>query len=290
MSGADAASGDKVPVFEPWIHGTDPAGAPTGPPIRVQRISESSYVLRQSKRVDYEAPFMFLLLGTQRAFLLDSGATADDTVFPLRAEVDAVINLWLEDHPNDNYELVVGHSHQHHDHIAGDGQFVGRPHTTVIGADLAAVRSFYGFAGSLAEVAILELGGRSLEVIRIPGHDETSIALFDPQTGWLLTGDTVYPGRLYVQDPEAFVASINRLSTFAKERPVSAVMGCHIEMTQTPGVDYPQGTNWQPDEPSLVMTVAQLHTLNTVAGIALEPGRHVFDDVIIVSSGIAQPG
>jgi hypothetical protein len=47
-----------------------------------------------------------------------------------------------------------------------------------------------------------------------------------------LTGDTLYRGRLYVEDFAAFLASLERLVAFAESRPVSHVMGCHIEMTR----------------------------------------------------------
>ena len=271
----------RLPVFAPWIHGTSPTDAPTDPPLQVQRFTDSTIVVRQSMDVDFEAPFLYLFFGDSRAFLFDTGATADPALFPLRATVDALITEWLDAHPCDGYELVVAHSHQHGDHIAGDGQFAERRNTVIVGTDVDAVRAFYGFGEDLGEVASIDLGGRTLDILRIPGHDETSIAVFDSATGWLLTGDTVYPGRLYVRDGEAFVASLKRLGEFGRSRPVTAVMGCHIEMTTTPGVDYPAGTPWQPDEPPLPMSVAQLGAIVAVAQVARQPGRHVFDDVII---------
>lgn len=271
------------PIFEPWIHGVDPQGAEIEPPIQVQWFGDRTAVLRQSKVVDYEAPFLFLLFGDDRAFLLDSGATVDAAAFPLRATVDALVADWLAQHPREGYELVVAHTHAHGDHVAGDAQFVDRPNTTIVGTDVESVRSFYGFGAGPDQVARLDLGDRVLEVIRIPGHDETSIALFDAETGWLLTGDSVYPGRLYVTDGPAFVASVARLDDFAGARPVTAILGCHIEMTRTPGVDYPTGTLWQPDEPPLELTVAHLAQLREVADVALVPGRCVFDDFIIES-------
>lgn len=69
-----------------------------------------------------------------------------------------------------------------------------------------------------------------------------------PVVGFLLTGDTVYPGRLYGFDMPAFVDSMDRLVEFAKARPVTHVMGCHIEMSTRPGRDYPIGANYQPQE------------------------------------------
>ena len=59
-------------------------------------------------------------------------------------------------------------------------------------------------------------------------------------------------------------------------------MGCHIEMTRTPGRDYPLGALYQPDEPPLQMTVAQLVAVRDAArSVAARPGAHTFDDFII---------
>ena len=54
----------------------------------------------------------------------------------------------------------------------------------------------------------------------VPGHHETSVALYDPWSGLLLTGDTVYPGRLYVQDMPAFSDNLRRMVAFAEAREV----------------------------------------------------------------------
>lgn len=44
---------------------------------------------------------MFLLFGTDRVLLLDTGATEDPKLFPLRATVDELIGEWLTAHPCD---------------------------------------------------------------------------------------------------------------------------------------------------------------------------------------------
>ena len=65
-------------------------------------------------------------------------------------------------------------------------------------------------------------------------------------------------------------------------RPVTHVLGCHIEMTGQPGVDYPVFTTYQPDEPPLQMTVDQLRDVReAIDEIGDRPGRHVFPDFII---------
>jgi glyoxylase-like metal-dependent hydrolase (beta-lactamase superfamily II) len=265
-----------------WIHGAPSRRRSADPPIQVHAFDEHTYVLRQSKAVHYEAPFLYLLFGNDRALLLDTGATADSVLFPLRATVDGGIDRWLAAHPRDSYELIVAHTHGHGDHVAADGQFVGRPATTVVGREALAVCEFFGLDRWPDQVVALDLGGRILDLTAIPGHHRASIAVYDPWSGFLLTGDTVYPGRLYVEDMTAFAASLDRLVDLAESRDVRHVMGCHIEMTSTPARDYPIGSTYQPDEPPLQMSVDRLRAVRDAAhAVADRPGPHWYDDFAI---------
>jgi hydroxyacylglutathione hydrolase len=265
-----------------WNHGARPARRDTDQPIQVHAYDEHTFVLRQNMAVHYEAPFLYLLFGNKRALLLDTGATADSGLFPLRGTVDALVAKWLAEHPRTGYELIVVHSHAHSDHVAGDSQFDGRPDTTVVLANLDSVQSFFGFSAWPDETVEFDLGGRVLEITGIPGHHDASIAAYDRWSGFLLTGDTVYPGRLYVNDFPAFIASLDRLVRIAGSRPVTHVMGCHIEMSRRPGRDYPIWGTYQPDEPPLQMTVAQLGKVREAAiAITERPGVHVFDNFVI---------
>jgi hydroxyacylglutathione hydrolase len=257
-------------------------GAAGEPPIQVHAYDPHTYLLRQSKSTNYEAPFIYLLFGNERAIMLDTGATKEPDVFPLRETVDGLIDGWLAEHPREDYELVVAHTHAHGDHVGGDGQFDGRPLTTVVAHEAEAVSEFFGFTSWPAETVRFDLGGRVLDVTGIPGHQPASIAIFDPWSGFSLTGDTVYPGRLYALDFPSFTGSLDRLADFAAARPVTHVLGCHIEMTRKPGRDYPLGSRYQPDEPPLQMTVAQLVSVRDAARAAAgRPGVHVSDDFII---------
>jgi hydroxyacylglutathione hydrolase len=85
-------------------------------------------------------------------------------------------------------------------------------------------------------------------VLAIPGHDAAAVALYDRQTAILFTGDSVYPGRLYIRDLSAFEKSNRRMLRFTEGRPVAHILGNHIEQTRIPYVDYPVGTMYQPDE------------------------------------------
>ncbi|MGI0130716.1 MAG: MBL fold metallo-hydrolase, partial [Thermoplasmata archaeon] len=229
-----------------WIHGSPSPRHPTDPPIQVHGYADHTVILRESKDVSSEAPFLYLFFGDERAVLLDTGATADPARFPLRETVDRLIRDWVGLHPREDYRLVVAHTHPHGDHVAGDAQFSLRPRTTIVGKDLDAVRGFFGLRGGPDEIGSIDLGGRILEVFGIPGHHAASIAVYDERTGLLVTGDTVYPGRLYVQDMPAFLTSLDRMVRFAETRPVTRLMGCHVEMSDIAGVDYPLGARYQP--------------------------------------------
>ncbi|MGO4340378.1 MBL fold metallo-hydrolase [Pedococcus sp. 2YAF34] len=270
-----------------WIHGSKSSKHNTDPDIQVRWHGEHTVILRQNKAVNYEAPFMFLLFGGSRTLLVDTGATAAPELLPLRRTVDELVAEWLGRHPRDDYELVVLHSHSHHDHVAADGQFADRPRTTVVDATVEGVYSFLGLrTDDLDRPAALDLGGRVVDCIASPGHDAAAVSFYDAHTGFLLTGDTVYPGRLYVEDWPAFRATIDRLVAFAEAHPVSHVLGCHIEMTTTPGVDYPIRTTFQPDEPPLEMSVEQLRDVQRAVGeIGDHPGRHVYPDFVIHHDG-----
>lgn len=56
----------------------------------------------------------------------------------------------------------------------------------------------------------------------------------------------------------AFTDSLTRMVAFAGAREVTHVLGCHVEMTRTPGRDYPVGALYQPDEPPPQLTVDDL--------------------------------
>jgi glyoxylase-like metal-dependent hydrolase (beta-lactamase superfamily II) len=148
----------------------------------------------------------------------------------------------------------------------------------VVGHSPAEVAAYFGLTDWPRDRTRFDLGGRVLDVLAIPGHHQAHVALFDAWNGLLLTGDTVYPGRLYVQQPHEFAASLDRLVAFTRDRPVRHVLGCHIEMSRSPGHDYPTGTTYQPDEAPLAMTVEDLAQVQVAAHrYADQPGVHRFD-------------
>lgn len=238
-----------------YAGGVDRAGRPD---FQVHAYNDDLYILRQAAFANFEKPFLYLLFGNDRAILFDTGAGKVNVA----AAVDGIMQTWLTRRGRAFIPLVVAHSHGHGDHVAGDDQFVNRPGTTVVGRDTASVRTFFGFTRWPADIVTFDLGNRVLDIIPIPGHQPASIAVYDRRTGIMLTGDTFYPGRLYVRDSTAFANSFQRLVDFTQDRPVTHFLGTHIENTSAPFRDYPEGTVDQPQEHVLQLTRAQLVELN----------------------------
>lgn len=228
------------------------------PPFEVHRYNDDFFILRQSGCTHYEKPFLYLLFGTERALLVDTGAGNVDVA----AVVGGVISTWLAGQRRESIHLVVVHSHSHADHVAGDDQFIGQPHTTLVPPDLESVQRYFGFTNWPHDLAQYDLGERVVDVIAIPGHDRSDLALYDRQTAILLSGDTLYPGRLYVEDGAAFTASVRRLTQFVQRHPLAHILGCHIENSSIPFVDYPVGTVDQPDEHALELDFDHLFELD----------------------------
>ena len=244
-----------------WNRGAADCSSNRDPALEVFELDPNTYILRQNKCINYEAPFIYVLFGEQTVFVQDTGATPEPDKLPI---YDTIRKLVEQHQPAAREPLrwLITHSHSHGDHKAGDAQFRGRPGVTLVEPTAEGVRSYFGFKSWPSGEARIDLGGRELIVLPIPGHQDESLAVYDAQTGWLLTGDTVYPGRLYVFDWDAYRASVHRLAEFTRTHPVSALVGTHIEMSKTAGKDYPMGSTFQPDEAPLPVTVRELLELD----------------------------
>lgn len=275
---AIAAPGSPHLFRERWIDGTNGAE----PVTQVQALDADTFVIRQSVKTNFEAPFLYLLFGRDKALLIDTGADGEE----IRPTVDRLIAQWLAARGRKTIPLVVAHSHSHGDHVAGDAAFRDRPETTVIGHKPADVAAFFDIARWPVENATYDLGGRKLTILPTPGHQAAAIMVYDPQTRVLLSGDTLYPGRLYI--PVNFLAhnraSVNRLAAFAAKHPIRAALGAHIEMTGAAGQDYGHEAPTHPDEHRLELPAAMIGELREglKASLGAPDTRQVHDHFIIV--------
>lgn len=180
----------------------------------------------------------YVVEGRERAALIDTGVG----ISRLRPVVERITEL----------PLVVLNTHSHPDHVGSNHAF---ERVLAIDAEITRERAARGFghervAGQVAPDALcrplppgttadayrippweirdtvtdgatVALGGRRLEVIRVPGHTDDALAILDRAHGLLFTGDTFYEGPIYLFSPEtdleAYAASVERLAALAPE-------------------------------------------------------------------------
>ena len=179
----------------------------------------------------FEEVISYLVLGTQRALLFDTGMGISN----IKAVVEALTEL----------PVGVVNSHTHNDHVGDNWRFTdvyGMPtdftrtnakgSTADAQAELAPgqvcgalpagfdakayrTRAFH-ISHWLQDGDKINLGDRTLQIISTPGHTPDSIALLDQRNGLLFTGDTFYLGPIYLYRPEtdldAYVSSVKRLA------------------------------------------------------------------------------
>ena len=209
--------------------------------FQVYRVAP--HVLAIYEPHQWEETVMYLVEGSQHALLIDTGMGIGN----LRALVSTLTRL----------PVIVVNSHTHPDHTGSNWQFdtidnfdsdyarKNAKGSTEIRAELepgkicgALPKGFdpatyatrpWHTARWLHDGDIINLGGRSLRVIATPGHSPDSICLFDAHDGLLFTGDTYYPGPIYVfgpgSDPVAYQHSIDRLAALVPQ--VRLVLGGH---------------------------------------------------------------
>jgi glyoxylase-like metal-dependent hydrolase (beta-lactamase superfamily II) len=238
-----------------WIHGV-PAGQACIEPLQVHQAGPGVFIMRENKCVNAEAPFLYLILGEEKALLLDSGATpAAGVAFPLLETVNRLME-------GRRRSLLVAHTHGHGDHRAFDDALRARANTTVVGTTADAVKAHFLFAQWPAGETQLDLGRRTITVMPLPGHEPAHLAFYDSRSGTVFSGDSLYPGLLTVRDWPSYRASIARLLQFAETHPVTAFAGAHIEMTDQPYTMYPLDTPYQPHEHKLFLGLTHLRQLH----------------------------
>lgn len=239
-----------------WDQGAANCSTNSQPSLQVHQYNSQTYILRENLCATFEAPFMYLLIGSTRALLIDTGDVADPKQMPLAS---TVLRLLPGEGPQ-KPPLLVAHTHRHLDHRAGDSQFSNLANVQVVGFDIDSVRRFYNFSDWPTGVAQINLGDRIVDVIPTPGHNETEVSFYDRNTGLFFSGDFLLPGRFLIDNTEADLASAERVAAFVKDRPVSYVLGGHIELNSA-GNTFPWGSQYHPDEHVLQMTKDDLLAL-----------------------------
>jgi hydroxyacylglutathione hydrolase len=246
-----------------WNAGASDCAATPQPRLQVHPYNSTTFILRENPCSTAEAPFLYLLVGSSKALLIDTGDVADAGKMPVAQTVMDLLPAPRTSDRQSKIPLVVVHTHGHLDHRRGDSQFQPLPNVEVVPTDLSHIRQYFSFSDWPNGLAQVDLGDRTVDVIPTPGHYPSHVSYYDRQTGLFFSGDFFLPGRLILDDAAADLASANRVADFIRERPVPYVLGGHIELDSN-GEQLPLGSHYHAHEHSLQLTKQDLLALPAI--------------------------
>jgi len=209
----------------------------------VAQIGDGAYAIGEPRYG--QCNFSYLIVGSQRALLFDTGPGIRD----ITKVVKALTAL----------PIIALPSHLHFDHVGNLPRFreVALPDLPALRAQMRDGRfnlglyQFLGFVEGFRRPTFpvtrwiptdsdIDLGGRSLELISVPGHTPDSVVLLDRQSNRLFAGDFIYPSNIYAFLPGAnlvdYAASARRIAGILND--ASIVYGGH-GCDRLPVVDLP---------------------------------------------------
>lgn len=138
----------------------------------------------------------FLLLGTDKALLIDTGMSGED----IKSIAEGMTEL----------PISLINTHADVDHVGGNKYF---EEAYMHPAEL------YNYKGKIIPVwdgDIINLGNREIKIIHTPGHTPGSIALYDIKYKALFSGDPIQDGSIFLFGPQreinAYKISLNRIN------------------------------------------------------------------------------
>lgn len=209
----------------------------------IEKIHENTFAL--SEYDHWEKPHSYLLIGSEKALLIDSGLGIENIY-------DEVLKLTEK-------PIEVITTHAHWDHIGGHKYFsrilvhekerswleekfpiplkVVKKNITLNPCELPAefnIEQYKIFKGPVTRTVkdgdLINLGNRTIKVIHTPGHSPGHICLFEEEKGNLFSGDLIYKGMLYAfyptTDPYEFMLSVKKIS----ELPIKRILPGHNDL------------------------------------------------------------
>jgi len=200
------------------------------PWFEVYKINPDTYVFYEPGQ--FEEVISYLVVGKERAALIDTGLgignvkrlAEEFTSLPIRvvnthSHYDHIGQNYLFDSvaifdaPNARQAAKSGYSKAEMSRLLADGM-LWKPLPEDFDPENYQVPAFT-VTRWLKDGDIIDLGHRKLEVVHTPGHSPDSICFLDRNARLLWTGDTFYPGTIYIHLPgsdlDAFIQSYERM-------------------------------------------------------------------------------
>ena len=176
------------------------------------KMDESTY------RIEDGFVRFFLLIGTEAAALIDSGADTPDA----RQIAESLTEL----------PIILINTHGDGDHTSGTAAF---DEIFIAGEDYANCSMQEKYPDTdlkeLQDEEVISLGDRTLKIIKIPGHTLGSVAILDVEKRQLIAGDSVQNGTIFMfgkhRAPELYEAALNRLIDLQEE--YDTVLASHAD-------------------------------------------------------------
>lgn len=170
----------------------------------------------------------FLLAGEERALMIDAGMNtknAKEIGENILKEAGLYDKLISEDKP-----MLIAITHGHGDHMGGLSAFSDL-YMSLTDYQQFGVKNNYPKVTfhPIKEGDKIDLGGRVLEVFENPGHSPGSLAFLDEKNRFLITGDSIQSGHIFMTDDEGmkiFGDSLKKLAEKTKGR-FDEIVGSH---------------------------------------------------------------
>lgn len=200
----------------------------------IDQVDESTYIISEYRH--WEETHCYLLIGTGRALLIDTGLGVCNISEQVRKLTDKPVTAIA--------------THIHWDHIGGHKYFpdfytheaeldwlnVRFPLPVQVVKNMVAdrcvlpkdfdIHSYAIFQGKpnrvLKDGDTIDLGGRNIQVLHTPGHSPGHLCFWEKENRYLFCGDLVYKGTLFANypstDPKDYLASLEKIAVLPAKR------------------------------------------------------------------------
>lgn len=169
--------------------------------MEIIKINANTY------RIEDDFVRMFLLEGTEKALLIDTGMTTANA----KEIAESITKLPVE----------LLNTHADTDHVGGNkgfDKFYMNPNEE---ENFRRHGNDYGEIVPVKEGDVIDLGDRPLKIIDLPGHTPGSIGILDVKNRVLIGGDSVQNGDIFMFGPmrniQKYIASMKHLKEYEND-------------------------------------------------------------------------